>query len=102
MLTREVHKLVKHIISKYEGLELINFKTRRTVSWQVPLTIPNRDSINIRAVEYNVAFKDKDIFYKALDELNVYLLLKSYPRKIEPKLKWWRSEATFQVYATIK
>lgn len=102
MYTRETHKIVRSIISKYDGLRFISSKTRRTVTWRIPHEIKDRYSTDIRMVEFHLEYLDEQILSSAIDELNVFLILKNYPIKINPFIRKWRSEASFSIFAILK
>lgn len=103
MTTKEVHKLVKSVLLRHSDLQRTSAKTR-TLSyiWRVPLHFRNLYSDNMRLIEFNISYTDKEIFWKALDEINVFLTLKGYPIKVEPGMRYWRQNAQIEIYANIR
>lgn len=103
MTTKEVHKLVKHIVSKHSDLERTNTKTRRVLYiWRTPSTFREVYSENMRLLEFSISYTDKDVLQQALDELDVYLTLKGYPVKLKSEFRFWRNTAQIEIYANIR
>ena len=103
MTTKEVHKLFKAVLSKHEGLSRHSAKTRSVhYIWRVPIQFRDVYSDNMRLLEFDIAYTDKAVLQKALDELNVYLILKGYPVKVDPGYRYWQQNAKFEIYANIR
>lgn len=103
MTTKEVHKLFKAVLSKHEGIERVNAKTRGVhYIWRVPIQFREVYSDNMRLTEINLSYDNKDILQRVLDEINVYLTLKGYPIKIDPGMRYWRQNAQIEIYANIR
>jgi len=103
MTTKEVHRLIKGILSKHEGIERTTAKTRGVhYIWRVPIHFRNVYSDNMRLMVFDFSYDNKDILQRVLDEINVFLTLKGYPVKIEPGMRYWRQNAQIEIYANIK
>lgn len=103
MTTKEVHKLVKSVLSKHSDLERTSAKTRSVhYIWRVPIQFRGVYTDNMRLIEFNISYTNQEVFQKALDELNVYLTLKGYPVKVDPGWIYWRQNAQIEIYANIK
>lgn len=103
MTTKEVHKLIKGILSKHEGVERTSAKTRSVhYIWRVPIQFRNHYTDNLRLMDFSISYDDQAVFQKALDEINVFLTLKGYPVKVDPGFRYWRQNAQIEIYANIR
>ena len=103
MTTKEVHRLIKSVLSKHEGVERTSAKTRGVhYIWRVPIQFRNHYTDNLRLMDFSISYDNKDILQRVLDEINVYLTLKGYPVKVEPGMRYWRQNAQIEIYANIR
>ena len=103
MTTKEVHRLIKSILSKHDGIERVSAKTRGVhYIWRVPIQFRDVYTDNMRLMEFNLSYDNRDILQRVLDEINVFLTLKGYPVKVNPGMRYWRQNAQIEIYANIR